>query len=140
MLEASDMVGRMCVLTALCLLAATVPHAASALVDGTHASGHTSNWAVILSTSRYWFNYRHISDALTFYHICRRSGMAAAGSHSIHHAAACYLLTDSSQIAATTQRMGCRLGIPDSNIILMLPDDMACNPRNPHPGQAGIPA
>ena len=36
------------------------------------ASGHTSNWAVILSTSRYWFNYRHASDALSFYHIVRR--------------------------------------------------------------------
>ncbi|XP_055380066.1 putative GPI-anchor transamidase [Condylostylus longicornis] len=27
-----------------------------------------------------------------------------------------------------------RLGIPDSHIILMIADDMACNPRNPHPG------
>ncbi|MFH4984203.1 hypothetical protein AB6A40_010912, partial [Gnathostoma spinigerum] len=27
-----------------------------------------------------------------------------------------------------------RLGIPDSNIILMLADDMPCNPRNPQPG------
>ncbi|OMJ21226.1 GPI-anchor transamidase [Smittium culicis] len=27
-----------------------------------------------------------------------------------------------------------RLGIPDSNIILMLADDMACNPRNKRPG------
>ena len=26
-----------------------------------------------------------------------------------------------------------RLGIPDSNILLMLADDIACNPRNPHP-------
>jgi len=26
-----------------------------------------------------------------------------------------------------------RLGIPDSQIILMVADDMACNPRNPHP-------
>ncbi|PIK35722.1 hypothetical protein BSL78_27451 [Apostichopus japonicus] len=26
-----------------------------------------------------------------------------------------------------------RLGIPDSQIILMLADDMACNPRNPRP-------
>jgi phosphatidylinositol glycan class K len=26
-----------------------------------------------------------------------------------------------------------RLGIPDSNIILMLADDIACNPRNPFP-------
>ena len=28
-----------------------------------------------------------------------------------------------------------RLGIPDSQIILMLADDMACNPRNPRPGE-----
>eukprot|EP00877_Chromochloris_zofingiensis_P009199 jgi/Chrzof1/4532/Cz14g17080.t1 len=28
-----------------------------------------------------------------------------------------------------------RLGIPDSNIILMLADDVACNPRNPYPSQ-----
>ena len=27
-----------------------------------------------------------------------------------------------------------RLGIPDSNIILMLADDAACNPRNKFPG------
>jgi GPI-anchor transamidase subunit K len=27
-----------------------------------------------------------------------------------------------------------RLGIPDSNIILMLADDIACNPRNAFPG------
>ena len=32
-------------------------------------------------------------------------------------------------------RLRRRLGIPDSNIILMLPDDMACNARNPYPGQ-----
>mmetsp|Transcript_712 Transcript_712/g.2112 ORF Transcript_712/g.2112 Transcript_712/m.2112 type:complete len:478 (-) Transcript_712:356-1789(-) len=69
---------------------------AGAAVGG---SQHTSNWAVIVSTSRYWFNYRHATDALTFYHTVRR------------------------------------LGIPDSNIILMLPDDYACNPRNSHPAQ-----
>lgn len=28
-----------------------------------------------------------------------------------------------------------RLGIPDSNIILMLADDVACNPRNSIPGK-----
>ena len=28
-----------------------------------------------------------------------------------------------------------RLGIPDSQIILMMSDDMACNSRNPKPGQ-----
>ncbi len=26
-----------------------------------------------------------------------------------------------------------RLGVPDSNIILMVSDDQACNPRNPYP-------
>ena len=76
----AHMLGRMCMLAAVCLLAASMhilpaAHAASAAGNGARASGHTSNWAVILSTSRYWFNYRHISDALTFYHICRRSGM-----------------------------------------------------------------
>ena len=28
-----------------------------------------------------------------------------------------------------------RLGIPDERIILMLADDMACNPRNSYPAQ-----
>jgi len=59
---------------------------------------HTSNWAVLVSTSRFWFNYRHLANVLSFYRTVKR------------------------------------LGIPDSQIILMLPDDMACNPRNTFPG------
>ena len=59
---------------------------------------HTSNWAVICATSKFWFNYRHIANALTLYHQVRANG------------------------------------IPDSQIILMLPDDIACNPRNTLPG------
>lgn len=63
------------------------------------ASGeHTSNWAVLVSTSRFWFNYRHLANVLSLYRTVKR------------------------------------LGIPDSQIILMLPDDMACNPRNAFPG------
>jgi GPI-anchor transamidase subunit K len=127
-------------LAALCLLAAAAPPAASAPADGAQAGGHTSNWAVLLSTSRYWFNYRHISDALTFYHICRRSGMAVAGSCNLHRSDAFTCHHPCSQLARNGCCLTCRLGIPDSNIILMLPDDMACNPRNPHPGQAGKPA
>ncbi|PSK54782.1 GPI-anchor transamidase [Elsinoe australis] len=65
----------------------------------THAtSTHTSNWAVLVSTSRFWFNYRHLANVLSLYRTVKR------------------------------------LGIPDSQIILMLPDDMACNPRNTFPG------
>ncbi|KAH9863993.1 glycosylphosphatidylinositol anchor biosynthesis [Plenodomus biglobosus] len=62
------------------------------------ASEHTSNWAVLVSTSRFWFNYRHLANVLSMYRTVKR------------------------------------LGIPDSQIILMLPDDMACNPRNAFPG------
>ncbi|KAL6860217.1 glycosylphosphatidylinositol anchor biosynthesis [Amphichorda felina] len=59
---------------------------------------HTSNWAVLVGTSRFWFNYRHMANVLAMYRTVKR------------------------------------LGIPDSQIILMLPDDMACNPRNSFPG------
>mmetsp|Transcript_43102 Transcript_43102/g.60442 ORF Transcript_43102/g.60442 Transcript_43102/m.60442 type:complete len:429 (+) Transcript_43102:630-1916(+) len=61
-------------------------------------SNHTNNWALIVDTSRWWYNYRHAANALAFYHTVKR------------------------------------LGIPDSNIILMLADDIACNPRNIFPG------
>ncbi|KAL9131470.1 MAG: hypothetical protein Q9217_000618 [Psora testacea] len=61
-------------------------------------SAHTFNWAVLVSTSRFWFNYRHLANVLSLYRTVKR------------------------------------LGIPDSQIILMLPDDMACNPRNAFPG------
>lgn len=72
--------------------------AAALLAPATVAAEHTSNWAVLVSTSRFWFNYRHLANVLSMYRTVKR------------------------------------LGIPDSQIILMLPDDMACNPRNAFPG------
>ncbi|KAH6673506.1 peptidase C13 family-domain-containing protein [Halenospora varia] len=71
---------------------------ASLLAPMPVAAEHTSNWAVLVSTSRFWFNYRHLANVLSLYRTVKR------------------------------------LGIPDSQIILMLPDDMACNPRNAFPG------
>jgi len=59
---------------------------------------HTNNWAVLVSTSRFWFNYRHMANVLSFYRTVKR------------------------------------LGIPDSQIIVMLSDDVSCNPRNPFVG------
>lgn len=56
---------------------------------------HTSTWALLVSTSRYWLNYRHSSNIMSIYRTVKR------------------------------------LGVPDSNILLMLADDHACNPRNP---------
>lgn len=29
------------------------------------SSGHTNNWAVLVSTSRFWFNYRHMANTLS---------------------------------------------------------------------------
>lgn len=60
-------------------------------------TGHSNNWAVLVDTSRFWFNYRHVANVLSIYRSVKR------------------------------------LGIPDSQIILMIADDMACNPRNPRP-------
>ncbi|KAJ3299410.1 glycosylphosphatidylinositol anchor biosynthesis [Borealophlyctis nickersoniae] len=75
---------------------ASTPHEAA--IDGFFStSGHTNNWAVLVCTSRFWFNYRHIANTLSVYRTVKR------------------------------------LGIPDSNIILMLADDVACNPRNRFP-------
>lgn len=68
------------------------------LLPAFSTSAHTSNWAVLVSTSRFWFNYRHLANVLSLYRTVKR------------------------------------LGIPDSQIILMLPDDMACNPRNSFSG------
>ena len=65
-------------------------------IDGgdNYSGQHTNNWAVLVCTSRFWFNYRHIANTLSLYRTVKR------------------------------------LGIPDSNIILMLADDVSCNPRN----------
>ena len=51
-------------------------------------------WAVIVSSSRYFHNYRHTSNALSIYHTVRR------------------------------------LGVPDSQIILMLAGSVPCDVRN----------
>ncbi|KAL7294629.1 hypothetical protein TKK_0011933 [Trichogramma kaykai] len=67
------------------------------LPEGFTKTDHSNNWAVLVDTSRFWFNYRHVANVLSIYRSVKR------------------------------------LGIPDSQIILMIADDMACNPRNPRP-------
>ena len=42
--------------------------------DG-NASEHTSNWAVLVCSSRYWFNYRHVANALSIYRTVKRLGI-----------------------------------------------------------------
>jgi len=69
------------------------------LCELANTAQHTDNWAVLVGTSRFWFNYRHAGNTLSIYHGIKK------------------------------------LGIPDSNIILMLADDMPCNARNIRPAQ-----
>src|SRR5690606_33574305 len=38
-------------------------------------SKHSNNWAVLVSTSRFWFNYRHTANTLSFYHIVKQLGI-----------------------------------------------------------------
>ncbi|KAJ1608782.1 glycosylphosphatidylinositol transamidase [Cryptosporidium canis] len=57
-----------------------------------------NNWAVIVSTSRYWHNYRHNANALSFYNFLLRNGFR------------------------------------DDKVILMLAENIPCNPRNSIPG------
>lgn len=38
-------------------------------------SGTIDNWAVVVSTSRYWFNYRHLANALSIYNIVKKLGI-----------------------------------------------------------------
>jgi phosphatidylinositol glycan class K len=64
------------------------------------SSEEWNNWAVLVSSSRFWFNYRHQANALLLYQTLRKHGF------------------------------------PDDRIVLMLADDIACNPRNCVPGYA----
>lgn len=69
------------------------------LVWGLDASEHSDNWAILVNTSRYWFNYRHATNIFTLYQVLKRQG-----------------------------------GFDDRHLIVMSPDDFACNPRNAFPG------
>ncbi|GJJ78089.1 GPI-anchor transamidase subunit K [Entomortierella parvispora] len=91
-------VAALCAATALAVTVTSNPNDVEGFFEKSKSkSGHTNNWAVLVCTSRFWFNYRHIANTLSMYRTVKR------------------------------------LGIPDSNIIMMLADDVACNSRNIFP-------
>ena len=53
----------------LILIAAFAAAVASGSVDELPPDfhGHTNNWAVLVDTSRFWFNYRHVANVLSVY-------------------------------------------------------------------------
>ena len=44
-------------------------------VYGESPPSHTNNWAVIVDTSRFWFNYRHAANVLSIYRSVKRLGI-----------------------------------------------------------------
>ena len=38
-------------------------------------SKHTNNWALLVCSSRYWFNYRHVANVLSMYRSVKRLGI-----------------------------------------------------------------
>lgn len=38
-------------------------------------TNHTNNWAVLVCSSRYWFNYRHVANVLSIYRSVKRLGI-----------------------------------------------------------------
>lgn len=38
-------------------------------------SGHTNNWAVLVCTSAFWFNYRHVANVLSVYRSAKKLGI-----------------------------------------------------------------
>ena len=50
-----------------------LPHSTDAAAH--KASNHSSNWAVLVCTSKFWFNYRHFANTLSMYHTIKRLGI-----------------------------------------------------------------
>ena len=61
-----------CLLAAFCLALLCVCPLLSQANAATTGGSHNNNWAVIVNTSRYWFNYRHVANALSIYTTVKR--------------------------------------------------------------------
>lgn len=45
------------------------------LSSSSESTMHTNNWAVLVCTSRFWFNYRHMANTLSLYRTVKRLGI-----------------------------------------------------------------
>jgi len=52
-----------------------LPSDSNAAEGAAKASGHTNNWAVLVCTSAFWFNYRHIANVLSVYRMAKGLGI-----------------------------------------------------------------
>lgn len=83
--------GALSLLPLVLLCCSGLDGAADGLAAASHrwqSSNHTNNWAVLVCTSRFWFNYRHMANALSVYHTAKRLGEPRNLVH-VPHASAC---------------------------------------------------
>ncbi|KAG5224027.1 GPI-anchor transamidase family protein [Salix suchowensis] len=57
------------------LLFIDIATAYSSHSSSTDTTKHTNNWAVLVCTSRFWFNYRHMANTLSLYRTVKRLGI-----------------------------------------------------------------
>ncbi|XP_019165621.1 PREDICTED: putative GPI-anchor transamidase [Ipomoea nil] len=62
-------------LLATCVYSAILSDASSDGAASTATTMHTNNWAVLVCTSRFWFNYRHMANTLSLYRTVKRLGI-----------------------------------------------------------------
>lgn len=90
-----------------------------------------------MDASKYFFNYRHASNALAVYTALRRAGVAdrqvrpVAAALALHGA----LCTTLSASPHSESRAPTPVAAARGQIVLMVADDAACDPRNVYRGQ-----
>ncbi|KAK9705605.1 hypothetical protein RND81_07G069900, partial [Saponaria officinalis] len=57
------------------ILFSTVVHLNNRHLVAAESTIHTNNWAVLVCTSRFWFNYRHMANTLSLYRTVKRLGI-----------------------------------------------------------------
>lgn len=62
-------------LVRLLLLPFLLLYGSIAYNSSVEATMHTNNWAVLVCTSRFWFNYRHMANTLSLYRTVKRLGI-----------------------------------------------------------------
>ncbi|XP_015960878.1 uncharacterized protein LOC107484846 [Arachis duranensis] len=63
------------VLVMLLLFLGNIKNSTAYFSSSSEATMHTNNWAVLVCTSRFWFNYRHMANTLSLYRTVKRLGI-----------------------------------------------------------------
>ncbi|XP_061340527.1 uncharacterized protein LOC133287006 [Gastrolobium bilobum] len=63
------------VLVILLLFLRNISYSVAYSSSSSETTMHTNNWAVLVCTSRFWFNYRHMANTLSLYRTVKRLGI-----------------------------------------------------------------